>query len=112
MLVAMRAVRRWLLQVNLFEGDSLDEETVQIGRLSSWLLIAGFIAILVSLSIFTGVGSQTSSATINNPTRDIFEALRQKYPKTLSCPCLNTAISFSKFVQYDVTYHQVGTMIV
>jgi hypothetical protein len=110
MLVAMRAVQRWLLQVNLFESDFLDEETVQNQRLSFWLLIAVSIAILVSLSVFTGVARQTSSVTINNTTRDTFKDLSQKYPKTLSCPCSNTAISFSKFVQFDVTYHQVGTM--
>jgi hypothetical protein len=110
MLVTMRSVQRWLRQVNLFESDSLDEQTLQHERRSSWLYIALFTGILVSLSMYTGVGSQTSSVTINHPTYGIFEALHQKYPKTLNCPCSHTATQFSKCIQSHVTFHQVGQM--
>jgi hypothetical protein len=46
---------------------------------------------------------------VDNPTHDTFEALHKKYSKTLICPCSNTAVQFSKFVNFQTTFHQVGT---
>ena len=109
MLMAVRAAQRCLFQLNLFESDSLDEETLHNERQSSRIYVALFIIILAILSVYTGVGSQTSSVIIINPSFSTFETLQQKYPKTLYCPCSNTAVQYSTFVQAHTTFHQVGT---
>jgi hypothetical protein len=107
MIPCVDRLRQWIRRMNIFESGSVDEETVQIERWSSWIYIVLFIAILEILSMYTGLGHQTTTVTINDPSYTTFESLQQKYPLTLQCPCSITSSQLSTFVQTDVTYHQV-----
>ena len=67
-----------------------------------------FVFALAVIVIFTTVSSQIHSITILSPKQSTFEFLHSRYASTLSCPCSQVAISYSKFLSVRPTrYHQV-----
>ena len=111
MILSFDRLRQWIREMNIFESDSSDEETVQVERRSSWIYIALFIAILGVLSMYTGLGLQTTTVTIHDPSYNTFGSLQQKYPLTLHCPCSITSNQLSTFTRINVTFHQVMILL-
>ncbi|CAF1223849.1 unnamed protein product [Rotaria sp. Silwood1] len=68
------------------------------------LVVLAFVIIIT----FTGLNSQIYSITIKSPTEFIFEQLQTQYSSSLSCPCSQIAIQYSKFLSVKpIAYHQV-----
>ena len=63
---------------------------------------------IAGILIFTGLDSQTHTVTISAPTESIFEQLKVEYSSTITCPCSQVAITYSKFLSVNpAAYHQV-----
>jgi hypothetical protein len=102
---------RWFPQVNIFKSGSQDPKTLRYERCSTWIYITMVIAILGAFSVHTGSRRQTTSVTVKNPSYSTFESLHRKYPNTLQCPCLNTAVQYSTYSHIRGTLHQVCALI-
>ena len=98
---------QYLLQLNLFKTTSSNEETVVEER----VLTRIYLVLLCCLLLAIGVGSasvvRTVSAIEYSPSIPQFEALAQKYPETLECPCSRAGIAYRIFLFTHVKLHQV-----
>jgi hypothetical protein len=85
----------------------------QMSMIQQQKIATGFYIITVLFGIavilfFTGFTSQTHSVIVSSPTESTFEQLQSQYSSTLSCPCSQIAIEYSKFLSVEPSaYHQV-----
>ncbi|CAF0949480.1 unnamed protein product [Adineta ricciae] len=67
-----------------------------------------FIIILLIVINVLAFNVSVYSLTIPFPSESTFESLQRKYSSKLSCPCSQTAVSFSKFLSIKASeYHQI-----
>jgi hypothetical protein len=106
-LALLNGIRRWLINLNLFETGRTEIEAIRHERWSTRIYIILLLGILYFLVIYKSVGSETSYITVKNPSQAVFESLAKTYPDTLNCPCSTVAIKYQEFVQIQATFHQV-----
>lgn len=106
-LALLTCIRRWLINLNLFETGRPEIEAIRHERWSTRIYIILLLGILYFLVIYKGLTNETSYITLKNPSQAVFESLEKKYPDTLNCPCSTIAIKYQEFVQMQPTLHQV-----
>ena len=99
-------VRCTLLTMNLFDSDSPHAHIQRRERLSTRLFIILLVTTCVVLFIYTLFVTHTHAVTVNNPSSDLVAHLNDKYPMTLSCPCMQTSIPYSSFLSREVRYFE------
>ncbi len=108
-----QAAYRWMkvkiTQLNLYTIDGRETDpydlTTAIISTRIYLLFLGLS--ITNLIIFTSLQIQIQSFTIENPSRETFEDLHNKYSTTLQCPCSQIAINYGSFVSLAPKYHPV-----
>ncbi|CAF2717447.1 unnamed protein product [Rotaria sp. Silwood2] len=95
---------------HLTENSQTRDEILLIQRqqIAARSYILFFILALIIIITFTSLNSQTHSMTISFPSESIFEQLQIDYLSSLSCPCSQIAIQYSKFLSINpIAYHQI-----
>jgi hypothetical protein len=106
-----RNMKRWFSEMNFFHQESsinLSPNATQMAIMSSRVYAVLLPMCLCVLVIFYSFGQQSISRTILSPSLADFERLEVLYPATLSCPCQQIAIPFSRFSSVNFTVHQVS----
>jgi hypothetical protein len=111
MLLLLSRIRRWFVELNLFESGSTEIEVIRYERWSSRINIVLLLTILGGIAIYTGLDKQTAHITVKNPSYDTFLSLQLKYSDALQCRCSNIGIKYNAFVQLQPSYHQVISFI-
>ena len=87
-----------------------NDDTAEIRQkqlIATKFFIILFLTSLICLAGYTGSSLQLTNAQVKNPSQSAFEKLHLKYYETLNCPCSQTSIQIGKFVNANVSYHQV-----
>lgn len=100
-------IQEWFLSLNLFIDGSTDDETIKKQKQSSRLFLVSLIASVILLVLYSSLEIHKDLFTIQNPSYDTFSSLKQKYSDILSCPCSNTVVNLTKYIQVDYILHQV-----
>ena len=97
-------VRTKILTFNLFKKRLSD---VQHGIRSTRLYVLLLVVGMIIASLYSAVGRQTDTVTVNNPTEDQHEQLSNQSSIILSCPCRRLSMSYDSFVSIEPRFHQV-----
>ncbi|CAF1413027.1 unnamed protein product [Adineta ricciae] len=85
-----------------------EDQLEQRSRIATRVYLLLFLISLLTIIIFITFTSQINSITVSFPSQDQFHHLQTQYSSTLSCPCSQIRISYSKFVTIIVNeYHQI-----
>ena len=98
----------YIKQLNIYTAK--DEDTVEERRnqfVATRLFLVLFVISLIGLVGYASLTRRLTNVQIPNPSQSAFEKLYSLYSQTLLCPCSQTSIQISKFVQSHVFYHQV-----
>ena len=71
------------------------------------LFIVLFLISLISLVGYASLTLRLINVQIKNPAQSTFVTLYVDYPDTLVCPCSQALIELNKFVNVNISYHQV-----
>lgn len=98
-----------LVQLNLFYQRHLSSElTAQRERHSTRLYLTFLITSMISLLFYYALIQSSMTVSIENPTEQIYETLRQsKDISSLECPCTNVSFAYGKFVQVNTSLHEI-----
>lgn len=105
------AMRRRLVNLNLFESGSEEVLVVREERWSTRLYLVLLCVTLVTLVFYAALRSQTETITVRDPSKKIFDELELKYSNTLQCPCTKIAIEYGRFVHIEPSFHQVNLIL-
>ena len=95
-------MRHLLLTMNLFDSDSPDQHIQRRERLATRLYIISLTIIIVFLFVYILFIEHTRTATVRFPSSNLVAQLQKKYPVTLSCPCIQTSMSYFTFLSLKV----------
>lgn len=103
-------IYRWIRNYNLFEHSYTDEFTQRNEILSTRLyvlfMIIGFIAIVFYASIVQHIVIYH----VESPPINTYRQLAKQYP-SLTCECQQPTTSYSVFVSFSPTFHQLCSSI-
>ncbi|CAF0824433.1 unnamed protein product [Adineta ricciae] len=87
---------------------SADILLIERQRFATRVFVIFFIIILLIVINIIAFNVSVYSFTIPFPSESTFESLQRKYSFKLSCPCSQTAVSFSEFLSIEPNaYHQI-----
>lgn len=95
-------IRHLLLTINLFDSDSPDHHIQRREHLTTRLYIVLLTIIVAFLFFYMLIIENIRTATVRFPSSNLVAQLQKIYPMTLSCPCIQTSISYSTFVSLKV----------
>jgi hypothetical protein len=108
MLLALAAhLKKILLSLNLFDSESRNANIKRLERISTRIYLILLAISSIILLTYTSVAEQTSTITVESLSQTTIEQLFEEHPKSLNCPCTNTAILYDNIIEVGVTYHQV-----
>ncbi|CAF1033170.1 unnamed protein product [Adineta steineri] len=94
-----------LKELNLFETNATDANSLRIQRLFTRFYLPIFTIILLILSIYAALHKITLLVEIHNPTIDLYHELEAKY--SMECSCSETSIRYGEFMNQIPSYHQI-----
>ncbi|CAF0897908.1 unnamed protein product [Adineta steineri] len=101
-------IKIFLLNLNLFSDPDENSEWYLYGqRLSTRFFIISIIIAFSILILYASTYSVTKTIIINKPSIGVYLTLQDKYPQTLTCPCLSTTTEHSQFISFQPTQHPV-----
>lgn len=105
----MRQLPSQLTSLNLFyHRHRSSEATLKQELQSTRLYLILFIASMSTLTFYYSLSYLLITITINNPTPQLYEQLRQsKGVYDLQCPCTHVSVTHEKFIQANTTLHDV-----
>ena len=92
--------------MNLFDSESPHEHIRQHERLSTRLYISLLTISVTILFIYLLFVENIRTATVDFPSPNVVSQLHEKYSMELSCPCLQTSMSYSTFLSLKVRESQ------
>ena len=105
----MQQLPSQLIRLNLFyHRHRSSEATLKEERQSTRLYLILLIASMSALIFYYSLSYSLVTTTIDNPTPQIYEQLRQsKGVYSLQCPCTHVSVTYEKFVQANTTLNDV-----
>ena len=111
MATTLMRIRRALLELNLFESGLNGQSILRHERRSTRLYLLLLVIALIVLVMYIAFGINTVHVTIHEPTLLTYRTLKVNYAATLKCPCTQIAVKYGRFVQTQLTYHQVNATL-
>ena len=105
-----RSIRQNLSEINFFRQEiytNLSPNATEMAIIASRVYAVLLLACLCIVGTFYALGQQSISKTILSPSLADFELLEVLHHASLSCPCQQIAIPFSRFSSVNFTVHQV-----
>lgn len=94
----------WYITRETYRSNEIRHDQIMSTRLYIVLLIIS----VVTLSIYFGFSTNTTSVIVENPTINTYNELQSEDLHEFSCPCSKTSLSFETFTSLDFTIHQVN----
>ena len=91
-----------LLTMNLFDSNSPHQYIQRRERLSTRLYINLLSITIGFLFVYMLFTEHTRTTTVRFPSSNLVAQLQKKYPMTISCPCIQTSMSYSTFLSLKV----------
>lgn len=101
--------RQRFLELNLFETDAIDQETVSIQRWSTRIYLLLLIIGILILLIYNGIRMETRQLEVSNPTLETYMKLQEVYGAEVKCPCTQRSVRTISFVKLIIEYHEICT---
>ena len=101
-------MKNYFRNLNLFKSsdDNIDQEDEHKHRtniVSTRVYLTILLLSLIILAVVSWLSVQTTSITIEHPTKSQFEV----FPFDAYCPCSCMSISYNEFTSIQATFHQV-----
>ncbi|CAF1186813.1 unnamed protein product [Adineta steineri] len=100
-------IQKKLIELNIFKQSSNTDRQTKFQRYGTRLYIFLLIGSMIIITIYVFLQKSIQSKTIFYPTESQFTQLREKYSRSLSCPCSLISISYSNFTTIQPQYHQL-----
>jgi hypothetical protein len=101
-------MKEFTINLNLFKDP--EKQSVHDLRnqcISTRLFIIFIIIALSVLVLYTSLTIVTHTATIKQPSVNVYVELHTKYSQTLICPCTQITIDYEQFISFHPTFHQI-----
>lgn len=108
---ALNRLKTKLIHLNLFKRYTGDPEITRREILSTRVFILFFLIALLIIVLFTSISLQINTVLIREPDLETYYHLYQSYWQALECPCSDISISYKKFVQINISFHQICSSI-
>jgi hypothetical protein len=104
-----RQTKKHVAELNLFEDGASrsDPFHLRTAILSTRVYIVLLTVSVITLIVFTLLGTQSEVITILNPSQADYEAFLHKNGTSSSCPCSRVTIPYGNFTLTTVDYHPV-----
>lgn len=99
-------VKNVIVELNLFKEHPSNDRQVRYQRIATRFYIIMIICSLTALGSYTFLTVSVHQDTVFNPSESKYIELEQKYPTSLSCPCLFISVPYSTFMTIQPEYHQ------
>ena len=99
-------IYQWTMNYNLFEDSYTSEHTRRNEILSTRLYLLLMIIGLIAITFYTSIIQHTITYHVKLPSLHKYRQLVNRYP-SLTCECQQTTTSYSVFVSFSPTFHQV-----
>ena len=99
-------VQHFWTTVNLFNSESPHEHIQRHERRSTRVYMISLVILIAFLFIYMLFVENTRTVIMKSPSSNLVAQLQKKYPMTLSCPCVQTSMSYSTFLSLKVTDRQ------
>ncbi|CAF1165555.1 unnamed protein product [Adineta ricciae] len=106
----LNQLRNNIQQMNFYRQEQANDDSLLCKqqrfatRIYSLLFLISFHIII----LFLNLNTHMNTITVSSPSLSTFNELQSKHASTLTCPCSNIAIPYSKFVSIQPeTYHQI-----
>lgn len=104
----LRTIFEYLKNLNIYVVTNEDTDIKRRKKIYATRLF--LILFIVSLVVLVGYTTSTFKSTtihLNNPSQITFEQIYSTHRDNLVCPCTQKFIQIEKFIQVNVSYHQV-----
>jgi hypothetical protein len=103
----LKRLRKLLRDLNLFENESSDAQSIHHEKLATRIYILALIGLLITAGIVAAFSLRIVYKIDHLPSQSKFTHLVQNYANTLKCPCTSSIIAYETFVSAHVQFHQV-----
>ena len=99
-------LKRYLIELNLFETIDADEGTIYAQRWSTRIYICVLLLSMTSFLVQHGLSVKTELIEVKNPSLESHYKLQKRYPD-VKCPCSQISASYGSFVTLIPIYHPI-----
>lgn len=99
-------LRRFFLELNLFQSYQRDERNIRIQRWSTRLYIPIILTAMSILVFYTVFQVYSKQIQITKPSLSTYLYYSKQY-SNIKCPCTEIAISYQTFMQISASFHQI-----
>lgn len=96
-----------ILNLNLFQTKSNNDLVIRRQRLTTKFYLIILIVTLIILILYTSLDEISVTETVQLNSRNQYDKLRRNYPNTLDCSCDQISTEYQKFIQINLSYHQI-----
>jgi hypothetical protein len=98
-----------MIELNLFESvpPSQNENVLRQQRYTTRIYLILLFLTVIILALFTSIRPQTIRVIKESPSLTDFIQLYDQYPRTLNCPCSQTATDKQFICHLKPQYHEV-----
>ncbi|CAF1470926.1 unnamed protein product [Adineta steineri] len=104
-------LRRFLINLNLFETDLTDEQTITIQRWSTRIYIMLLFSTMTILLVYDALAVKTQQIEVRNPSLKTYLELQNTYDTNVICPCTEISASYRSFAEIIPTYHEICSSV-
>jgi len=100
-------VKVTLLNVYKIKSDNIDPYDLATAKISTRIYLLFVCLSVTILIIFSSLQMQIQNITVEHPSQETYEHLRNIHSTALQCPCSQIAINYGSFVSLSPKYHPV-----
>ncbi|CAF1054227.1 unnamed protein product [Adineta steineri] len=101
----------FIRKLNIFQSGSNDEHIKQNEILSTRFYFIALPILLTIFGVYLSLDKQIKIITIDNPTQNQYEQLKNNLFDNLQCPCSHISIKYNTFIIFQPRYHQICSSI-
>ena len=105
----MRAIRKWLGNLNAFDGLRRNTANyIEEQRRATYIYYFLLLAAILIVGIYNSFDRSTVTYTMTNPSFKQYQQFQMQYSAdTVNCPCSQFSITYSSFIDIDCDFHPV-----
>ncbi|CAF3921398.1 unnamed protein product [Adineta steineri] len=107
----MEKTANFIKKLNIFQSGSIDEHIKQNEILSTRFYFIALPILLTIFGVYLSLDKQIKIITIDNPTQNQYEQLKNYSFDSLQCPCSQISIKYNTFIVFQPRYHQICSSI-
>ncbi|CAF1441651.1 unnamed protein product [Adineta ricciae] len=100
-------IKAKLINFNLFRTQAANNPTIERQLYTTRFYLIISIITFASLLFYTLINEKLITVKVQLNNLDEYNNLRNKYSATLSCPCSDISVTYSRFIKLNPSYHQI-----